>query len=435
MRPNFRRTEVLCEQGSRNASGKQPRKYVGPDTEETRNRIASHGRAKSDYRERRRLISMLRQSGMRGPPEEAGRIIQTLADAGVFRMRARLVGTAAYQVYGPMLGVRLPRSSLQTQDLDIAQFTAISVAITKDERTPPLLEILQKSDSSFRSVPNSRKDAAATTYANASGFRVEILTESRSPEREAPTNLPAIGTHAQPLRLMDFLIRDEVRAAVLYGAGILVNVPSPERYALHKLILAQRRQANPAKINKDVEQAEVLLGVLVSQNASALPEAWHEAFGRGPKWQRLLATGLSVVEAKVRDQVLRVAGTIRSIVPGLNLHFTDARPSYDLDRDIVAFPAQDSGGERVLCAISREALADHFGTVGRSDDERIEAFRRHRSEIERMAREVYLHNAVPPDGTVLVKASDVQDLLRRSTGRKPRGPSSRTRVSRKPVRP
>ena len=420
------------QQGARDASGKQPRKYVGPDNDEIRQRMANHGRAKDDYQERRRLISLLRRSGFHSPPEETGRILQVLSDAGVFRMRACLVGTAAYQVYGPMLGVRLPRPFLQTQDLDIAQFTAISVAIGKDEQTPPLLELLQKADPSFRSVPHIRKAEATVAYVNAKGFRVEVLTENRGPERETPAALPAISTHAQPLRFMDFLIHEEIRAAVLYDAGILVNVPSPERYALHKLIIAQRRRANPAKIKKDVEQAEALLAALAAHKAISLREVWNEAFSRGPKWQRLLAVGLGMIATHVRDQVLHAVGAIRGIVPGSDIQFADARPRYDFDRDIVIFPAEDTRGERVLCAISREALDDHFGTDGQTNDQRVETFRHHRQEIERMAREVYLHSTVPSDGSVLVKTADVPDLLKRSMPRTKKS-SRKTQSRRKPV--
>lgn len=420
------------QQGPRDASGKQPRKYVGPDNDEIRERMADHGRAKNDYRERRRLISLLRRSGFQSPPEVAGCILQVLSDVGMFRMRTCLVGTIAYQTYGPMLGVRLPHPSLQTQDLDIAQFTAVSLAIGKDEQTPSLLEILQKADSSFRAIPHIRNAEATVAYRNTDGFRVDVLTESRGPERETPAALPAIGTHAQPLRFMDFLIHDDMRAAVLFDAGILVNVPSPERYALHKLIIAQRRQANPAKINKDIEQAEALLIALAAHKAIALREVWNEAFDRGPKWQSLLAIGLGMIEAKVRDHVLHIVGAVRSIIPGVDLYFADAPPRYDFDRHVIAFPAEDNKGERVTCAISREALHDHFGT-GKTNDERIEIFRRHRQEIESMAREIYLHSPLAPDGTVLIKTADVPGLRRKSAPRTKKGPRE-TQSRRKPVR-
>lgn len=405
------------QQGARDASGKQPKKYVGPDSAEIRERIANHGRAKHDYRERRQLIAMLRRAGFHSPVEEAGRILHVLSKAGVFRMRACVVGTAAYQVYGPMLGVRLPHASLQTQDLDIAQFTAISVAIGKDEQTPPLLDVLREADTSFRSVPHNLKSEATAAYVNASGFRVEILTESRGPEREAPTPLPAIGTRAQPLRFLDFLIRDEMRAAVLHDAGIPVNVPSPERYALHKLIIAQRRRATSAKIDKDVAQAESLLDALAARRPAVLRDVWREAFDRGPKWQTLLANGIGMITAKVRDRALYALGETRGLIPDLDIRFDDAPLRHDLDRDAVVFPG-NAGNERVPCMISREALEDHFGADGLAKDQRIETARRHRSEIEQLARQVYLHRAVPSDGAVVIRTSDVADLRKAALGAK-----------------
>src|SRR5687768_3002033 len=113
---------------------------------------------------------------------------------------------------------------------------------------------------------------------------------------------------------MDFLIHEEIQAAVLYDAGILVNVPSPERYALHKLIITQRRRANPAKIKKDVEQSQALLGALAAHEAVTLRQVWNEAFHRGPKWQSHLAIGLGMIETKVRDRVLYVVGAVRSMI-------------------------------------------------------------------------------------------------------------------------
>jgi hypothetical protein len=397
------------QQGARDHSGRQPRKYVGRDDEGMRRRIAEHGRKKDDYRERRRLISMLRRSGFHGPSEAIGRILESLSAAGVFRRRVCLVGTTAYGVYGPMLGVRLPRSSLQTLDLDIAQFRAVSMAIAKDDQTLRLLDLLQRSDPSFRSIPHVRKAAATTSYINDDNVRVDVLTENRGPESEAPTALPAIGAHAQPLRFMDFLIRDELQAVVLHDAGVLVNVPAPERFALHKLIVAQRRTADPAKADKDVEQAAALLRVLVARRHGALRAAWQEASSRGAKWQELLANGLGMVEPTIRDHVLHVVGATRRIIPGLDLTFGDQRPRYDVDRDAVLFFGE-SGDAVVACAISREALEDHFNADGQTKAQRLETFRRNRAAIERMARELYRDGRVALEGPVLIKTSDVLRL-------------------------
>ena len=396
------------QQGSRDASGRQPRKYVGLDTAENRQRVKEHARTKTDYRERRHLIAMLRRSGFQSPPEEIGRILRALSIAGIFRVRACLIGTAAYQLYGPMLGVRLPHASLQTADLDIAQFTSISVAIAQDEKTPPLLEILREADPTFRPIPHNRKAEASATYVNASGYRVEILTESRGPEAEAPAQLPAIGTYAQPLRFLDFLIYDEVPAAVLHADGVLVNVPAPARYAVHKLIVAQRRRLI-AKVDKDLQQSEALIGALALRKPGDLREAWREAVARGPTWRKLLISGLAKISRKVRDEALYVFGKSRSILPDVELRFEDPVPRYDPDTDRVLFDAFE-GRERILCAISRDAMDDFaFHGFGGA---RPEVFRHNRSEIEELTRLIYLHRPVPADGSVLIKGADATEFLR-----------------------
>jgi hypothetical protein len=405
------RTYWYFQQGNRDASGRQPRKYVGPDTPENRERIKNHGRAKNDYRERRHIIATLRRLGFQSPPEEIGRIIEALSAAGVFRMRTCLIGTTAYQLYGPLLGIRLPHASVQTGDLDIAQFTSISIAIAEDERTPPLIEILRQADPSFRPVPHSQVAEATATYINDHGYRVEVLTENRGPESEKPATLPAIGTDAQPLRFLDYLIYEELPAVVLYNAGVLVNVPPPSRYALHKIIIAQRRRAGSAKVNKDLHQAEALLDALVARRPSELHDAWREALARGPTWRRLLTTGLGMISAKIRDRALHVFGATRSILPNHDLQFFDAPPRYDFSRDVVLFDGE-AGRERVICAISREALDDHFGADGLGKQQRLELFRHNRKDIQETARIIYLNKPVPADGSVLITTADMSETGR-----------------------
>jgi hypothetical protein len=396
------------QEGARDASGKQPRKYVGPDTPELRDRIKNHGREKDDYRERRHIIAALRRAGFQSPDDQVGRLIQALSATGVFRMRSCLVGTVAYQIYGPLLGIRLPSRALTTSDLDLAQSRAISLAIAEDDRTPAFIDILRQADQSFRPLPHSQDAGATTSYVNQDGYRVEVLSENRGPDSEKPIPLPAIGTHAQPLRFLDFLIYDEIPAVVLHDAGVPVNIPSPERYALHKLIVAERRRAS-AKVDKDLLQAEALIDVLVTRRATDLRAAWKEAIGRGPNWLSLLTTALGKINPEVRDRALHVFGEGRGIIEGLDLRFADAPPRYDFTRDMVVFDGEEVG-RRIPCCISREALDDHFRTDGFTQQQRVETFRRNRAEIQQLARTVYLHNPARDDGLVVITSADVAAL-------------------------
>ena len=90
------------------------------------------------------------------------------------------------------------------------------------------------------------------------------------------------------MRFLDFLIYAAVPAVVLHGGGVRVNVPAPERYALHKLIVATRRSVDGRlKAAKDVDQASALIHALVeTRQADLLRDAWEEANARGPAWRK-----------------------------------------------------------------------------------------------------------------------------------------------------
>ena len=386
-------------------------KYVGPETPELLEQISHHKQARGDERERRALVSTLvRAYGLPRPIPEFGNIIAALAKAGVFRLHGVLVGTAAYQTYSAMLGAKLPISVLQTGDVDIAQFEYISVAV--GDKTPPVLEVLKEVDKTFRPVPHVHSEHNVTSYRTSSGLGVDFLTPNQGPDTDVPQRLPALQTDAEPVRFLDYLIREPTPAVVLHEAGIYVLVPAPERYAVHKLIVSRRRPAGIAKQEKDIQQSAALLNLLAQKRPFELKAAWKEAYQRGKTWRQLLGEGLSQLPAATRDLMLKVVDERRDVTPGLDLTFKSSAPKYDFSRDLVLF-AGEALSSPVQCAISREALDDHFGTVGtsgRTNEERLETFRKNRSAIERMARHKYLFWPVEEVEAVLIKTEDVPKL-------------------------
>ena len=139
---------------------------------------------------------------------------------------------------------------------------------------------------------------------------------------------------------MDYLIHEPEPAVILYDAGIYVHVPSPARYAVHKLIVSRRRQEGAAKRGKDVQQAEALLRVLAETRPHDLKQAWNEAHSRGPRWRQLLFEGLSEVNGFTRDLTLKAVGAFRSSLPGIDLTFNNPPARYDFSRDVVAFSGE-----------------------------------------------------------------------------------------------
>jgi hypothetical protein len=98
---------------------------------------------------------------------------------------------------------------------------------------------------------------------------------------------------ARALHHLDYLISDPLDAAAVYRDGILVKIPRPEKFAIHKLIVADRRLDGPEsrKALKDLMQAEILMSILVEDRPSDLLIAYEEATSRGRRWrERLDAT-------------------------------------------------------------------------------------------------------------------------------------------------
>lgn len=387
------------------SSDGRTQRYVGPETPELLERIGRHKELRDDIRERRALVSTLvRSFGIPRPVPDTGNIIAALATAGVFRLRGVLVGTVAFQTYQAMLGVRLPAAPVQTGDVDIAQFKTVSVAV--EDNTPPVLDVLKEVDKTFRPVPHFVDGRRVASYTAKGGMRVDFLTPNEGEDTGEPQSLPALQTDAQPLRFLDYLIYEPEPAVIMHHAGIYVHVPAPARFAVHKLILSRRRREGEAKRGKDIKQAEALLRALAEIRPHDLKEAWDEARKRGPKWRQLLDEGLSDVPGYTRDLTLKTVGSLRSELPGIDLTFNNPPPRYDFQRDVVEFKGQ-ALGQPVVCAISREALDDHFGTDGLDKSGRTEAFLKNRTKIEAIARNKYLKSPIEEPDAVLVKTSDI----------------------------
>jgi hypothetical protein len=289
---------------------KKTRKYVGPsDDPEIAKRVEAFQEIKEDLRSRRKLVSTLtREAGLTAPDRFTGDVVAAMETAGIFRLRGVLIGTVAFQTYAGHLGVRLPGASLQTGDADFAQHYSISSSV--EDSLPPILEILRSVDPTFRDIPYRSDPVRVTQFQNASRYKVEFLTPNRGSDdyTDHASPMPALGgASAQPLRFLDFLIQEPIRTVMLHRSGVPVTVPSPERYAVHKLIVASRRQNDAngvAKREKDVFQASLLVEALeATRRQDDLALAFSEAWGRGQHWRDAIQKGLGLMLPKRRGEV------------------------------------------------------------------------------------------------------------------------------------
>ena len=268
-------------------------RYLGPDTEEVRARVERAQKINEDLKQREkqrgRLARMCREGGLPRVDAQTGKVLLALSKAGIFRLRGVIVGTHAFRCYPGLLGVEIPEAHAVTEDIDVAAFHSVSVAL--DDRLDPALADALKQIGPFIARPGLHKQPTAWRD-HESGVLVELLTPNEGPDRGEPVELPALRAYALPLRFLDYLIHEPTQAVALYRLGVLVNVPQPARYAIHKLIVATRRGASAAaKARKDVEQSAALIRVLAEDRPDELEDAFTEARGRGPAWREAVDRG------------------------------------------------------------------------------------------------------------------------------------------------
>jgi hypothetical protein len=266
---------------------------------------------------------------------------------------------------------------------------------------------LRKVDPTFAPAPHPIDSRRATSFATKGfGLRVDFLTPNTGAETEEPQQLAALGVDAHPFRFLDFLIHEPIPAVVLHGAGVYVLVPTPERFAFHKLIVAGRRDKGSAKSGKDLLQAQELLRVLAARRPGDLSDAWREACGRGDKWNEAICGALGQIDANVRDMTLKAVGLLRNAIPELKLTFSDTAFAYDrLGHDVVF--TGEAGGADVACTIPRSVQDDDFGCVGLDAIERVKIMEQNRQLFQHIAANKYLAQPIDKPGQVRITRADI----------------------------
>jgi len=137
-------------------------------------------------------------------------------------------------------------------------------------------------------------------------FMVDFLT-SRISRKNDPIHIEGLSVALQPLKFMEFSMRDTTQAVVLGNDGaVLVNIPKPDRFAIHKLIVsAERKVSETSKINKDIRQANVLIQYYLNFRPEELFETCIEARDNGPGWERRLRSGIAKLK-KINPTVARL---------------------------------------------------------------------------------------------------------------------------------
>ena len=260
------------------------------------------------------------------------RVLSRLSEYGLFRAGGVLVGHHAFLVIGNMLGARWVDSDDAGKSLSIA--LPSNITINTDAAITSL-------EMGFLPISSLNTEAGAT-YLNPREpeFRLDFLT-TRHRVGEKNYSHPQLGVNMQPLPFMEYSLHD-VQQAVLFSGEtvVLVNVPSPARYALHKLIVyGERKGAYAAKSAKDIQQAGFLLSRLKELRPSDIAEAWRDLIGRGPGWRSRARHG---VEALSRQFPEVGAKELLGEAPGLAVSVTRKKKAVPVRRTVGARPRKKS---------------------------------------------------------------------------------------------
>ncbi len=246
---------------------------------------------------RRSTVSLLKQARIPAPSLPVGRILESVAKAGLFKQGLVLVGTIAYQTYPCVVGSYLPSSQTKTQDAD---FAVAKFAVPRLAQGDDMEVILKRADSSFRPDWKSADNNLPRRFvSSALNFEVDLLTTAA----RATTSLvpiPGLKCAAVPLKFLDYLIESTTDAVALYGSGVPVRIPTPARYAVHKLIVASER-SQVGKQKKDLAQARELIDILLETDQGALEDALEDARNRGRSWSTAVNASLREIGRQARQ--------------------------------------------------------------------------------------------------------------------------------------
>jgi hypothetical protein len=160
-------------------------------------------------------------------------------------------------------------------------------------------------------VPLLLKDLGfVTTFKGAGGYLkldhpdlfLEFLVPEKGKGTDKPVHLPKLGMNAVALRFLSFLSANTIKVKV---EDFYVTTPHPANFALHKLIIFQRR-IKEDKAAKDRNVAIEILKSLITKGEFSIIKDVYASIPK--KWQARVVKGLDKSEDKSILSVLENVG-------------------------------------------------------------------------------------------------------------------------------
>lgn len=173
----------------------------------------------------------------------------------------RVVGTHALYAYEAMGAVEFKTDLLASGDVDLLFDNRKSMAlVAKKLDGHGLLGLLKTIDKTFE-IKNLEKFRAV----NRDGFMVDMLTQDRGMNFKKPDMINENDFDFVEIPNLEWLInspRIEQVVVSANGVPVMMPVPDPRAFAIHKAWLSRQNDREPVKKSRDFNQAAVVIKLL-----------------------------------------------------------------------------------------------------------------------------------------------------------------------------
>ena len=220
-------------------------------------------------------------------------ILRRFNKAGILKDLILIGSWSAYFYKEYFVGTPyLDRAALKTRDID---FLIDNPAKIKHEVSVP--ELLN--DLGFVIVHKGRRGYIKLEHPD---LLLEFLVLEKGRGTDKPFPLPKLGVNAVPLRFLSFLSSNTIKVKI---EDFHVTLPHPANFALHKLIIFQRRLKEDKAIKDRNIAIEILKSLIAKGESSIIKDAYNSI---PKKWQARVIKGLNKSEDRDILSVLESVG-------------------------------------------------------------------------------------------------------------------------------
>ena len=184
----------------------------------------------------------------------------------------------------------IDQATLKTRDIDFLIFSPSR--IRRNVNIPELLK-----DLGFVTIYKGSRGYIKLDHPD---LILEFLVPEKGKGTDKPIPLPRLGMNAVALRFLSLLADNIIKIKV---EDFNISVPHPVNFALHKLIIFQRRLKED-KAAKDRNAAIEILRALITKGEAVTIKHVFDAMI--PKWQKKVIKGLEGAEEKEILDILTV---------------------------------------------------------------------------------------------------------------------------------